>query len=432
MLNLNCEIIIYEVTKKGKRTQNQISIDFVNSLEIESSWREFTDTASITLPRLIDPDIKDWESQDKSFRQHLNLWAKYHPHIEIYLGYQGRRNLAFKGIIRDVKGGVPVTLICEDDMYHFKTKMISYSNKNASLKSIVESFGSITNAKGETIGIDCKEGINLGTFITEKPMTPVKVLEKLKDDYGIYSFIRYDKEHYSHLVIGKEYEVNHGSTIEDIKTKFGGNFIFYNNIIEDDLIYKYEEDINVKVSYVAKGADENDQVKVTYPDDDQKTRIDFSGIYGGVLSGLFNNIHIKESTVEKDLSESAEELVFYTFEHNLKERKKNKNELKELKSKLLNMAKRRLELIKHDGFSGSFTSFGDILIEDDDPRNNIGGFVRHGDHIQLQEQNKTSIIGKVLSKQMYFVDGVTYSFGIDGFRQKIVLGRTKIETNKKG
>ncbi|WP_075341772.1 hypothetical protein [Tenacibaculum agarivorans] len=444
MLTLNCKIIIHEVNEKGLLTNNEISIDFVNQVEIESSWKEFTDIATITLPRNIVPAIKEGVNSKtevsnvskKTFRQHLQLWAKYHPHIEIYLGYNGRENLAFKGIVRDVKGGVPVTLTCEDDMYHFKTKMITYSSKEASLKSIVDSFGVTENAKKELIHVDFEEE-KLGAFITEEPMTPVQVLEKLKDDFGIYSFIRYDKDGKSHLVIGKEYEINHGSNVSGIKTKFGGNFIFHHTIIEDDLEYKFKEDIKVKVTYVAKGIDENDEVKATYPDKDankdQFTGIDTTGLSNDLDFFLNDPLLDENQPTERvltnqsyeDLSEEAEELTFYIFEHDLKKKMKDGIMLGELKEKLRKMAKRRLEIMKYNGFRGGFTSFGDVLSENDDPKNTIGGFVKHGDYIQLREQFKRFDLGVIKRNQNYFVDAVTYSFGESGFRQQIQLGREK-------
>lgn len=422
MLNLNCKIIVYEVTERGKHTENEIVIDFVNQIEIESTWKEFTDTATITLPRFIESEVKGVENPDKNFWKHLQLWAKYHPHIEIYLGYHGRENLAFKGSIRDVQPGIPVTLICEDDMFHFKTKMITYSSKEADLKSIVESFGIIENVRGEKIKFDYAEGEKLGAFITEKPMTPVKILNQLKEKFGVYSFIRYDENHKSHLVIGKEYDINHGSKEGNIKTRFGGNFIFHNNIIENDLEYKYKEDINLKVTFVAKGVDESDEVAVSYKGEENKNlKLSESRTYLEQMTGDYD---LEEG--DKDLDEDIEELTFYIFQHDLKEKKENKEELKKLQDKLRLMAKRRLEITKYDGFRGSFTTFGDQLFEGFSSRDNTGGFVRHGDTINLEEQERVFKLGIIKGHQTYFVDGVTYSFGEGGFRQNIQLGKEKM------
>jgi len=436
MLSLNCKIVIYEINEND--AEKAIEINFVNQIDIESTWREFTDTATITLPRFIDPEITGLEKKDKNFWEHLQLWARHHPHIEIFLGYNGREHLAFKGIIRDVKASVPVTLVCEDDMYHLKTKMITYSAKEATLKSIVQSFTPVYNAIGQEIEVDFDEQEVLGAFITDKPMTPVKILEKLKDDFGIYSFIRCFKEikgdkvtYKSRLVIGKEYQINHGNNANtfnnnDDTLNLGGNFIFHENIIEDELEYKFKEDIQVKVTFIAKGVDENDEVKVTYPDDKQDGQdIDYVLMkHSEYREEFFNNV-IFNKQGNRDLTKEAEELTFYIFEHDLKEKRKDKNKLIVLRKKLLKMAKRRLELIKHDGFTGSFTTFGDALFDEKDIKKNIGGFVRHGNYIKLHEQDRVFKVGKIEDHQDYYVDGVSYSFGESGFRQTIQLGQER-------
>ena len=152
MLVLAGKIVIHAVDEDGTPLKDQIYITTISQIEIESSWREFTDTATITLPRLIDPDIKGLENKS-DFRKQLLLWAKYHPQIEIWLGYGSPTHLAFKGIIREVNGRVPVVLKCEDDMYFFKQRAVSFASDNATLKDITSTFSKL----------------NLGTIVPINP-----------------------------------------------------------------------------------------------------------------------------------------------------------------------------------------------------------------------------------------------------------------------
>ncbi|HSW64984.1 MAG TPA: hypothetical protein VLH56_16980 [Dissulfurispiraceae bacterium] len=66
-------------------------------------------------------------------------------------------------------------------------------------------------------------------------------------------------------------------------------------------------------------------------------------------------------------------------------------------------AEREMERLKHDGYRGSMTCFG-------------APFVQHGDIIELINNEKSDTSGR------YWVDAVSYSFGVGGYRQKIKLG----------
>jgi hypothetical protein len=75
------------------------------------------------------------------------------------------------------------------------------------------------------------------------------------------------------------------------------------------------------------------------------------------------------------------------------------------KSQLQEHATRELERLKYDGWRGDFTAFGEPL-------------VKHGDIVKLKKLNDE----KSEKSGEYWVDKVVYSFGVDGFRQKITLG----------
>ncbi|MEM6830708.1 MAG: hypothetical protein AAF551_09325, partial [Bacteroidota bacterium] len=125
-----------------------------------------------------------------------------------------------------------------------------------------------------------------------------------------------------------------------------------------------------------------------------------------------------------DTTDDLEERTFHHYDPDLK-LKGDPAKLKAIREELKAKAKQNLDLIKYDGFRGSFTTFGDTLFEDPNLKSNLGGFVKHGNYVQLKEQDKIFGVPDEKRNQMYFVDGVTYSYGESGFRQRILLGREK-------
>lgn len=73
------------------------------------------------------------------------------------------------------------------------------------------------------------------------------------------------------------------------------------------------------------------------------------------------------------------------------------------KADLEKVATAEMERLRYDGFRGGFTAFGIPL-------------VKHGDVAELINEQESDKTGS------YFIDGVTYSFGLEGFQQEIKLG----------
>lgn len=393
MVRLACIIKIYE--QEGKEP---LVIDFVHDIKIESSWREFTDTATIILPRIIDPEINI--NSDKDFRARMLQWSKDHPVIEVFLGYEEPNHLAFKGIIRDVKGRVPVELVCEDHMYFLKSGLINtaFPQKDGdSLKTtnVLDFINIYFKVAKRATDIQYKlehiQNINLGAF-TLHNKTPVKFLEKLRDDYGLYSFIRYKKVNDVYtpfLHIGREYP-------REVDKK--GFFRFYDNIIEDDLVYKEYDDVNIQVKYVLQGLKEEDKIEVVIPS--------------------------KDKNIEQ--SEDVEVLEYKYFDPTFKNITDSFSDsigdVDKIKKVLIELAQNKLYQLKYTGFRGAFTTFGDTLYTTSEGEK-VGDFIRHGNVILLREQEKQGLIADIKrTDQLYFVDAVNYNYGLNGFRQEIHLG----------
>lgn len=101
---LNCNITIN--TQDGKT----ISYAVVSDVVVDSSIRQLTDTAIVTVPRKLAHKGKD-----------ITQYVKAGDEITIELGYDDRLKTVFKGFLKRIKTGVPVVLECENEAYALKT-----------------------------------------------------------------------------------------------------------------------------------------------------------------------------------------------------------------------------------------------------------------------------------------------------------------------
>lgn len=296
-----------------------IESSFVNSVSIESGWEQVTDTAKIIMPGAVKLD-KD------SLRE---LVAPGDP-VVIETGYDDENHIAYRGYITGISTKVPINLTCEDEMWQLKQTTITDNLVNATVDSLMaKHFGGY---KTHTLNA------SLGAQFVIDNLTLAKILKKLQESFGLYSFFRGEV-----LTVGKIYDVNTAARV-----RFG----FEQNIIEDDLEYKRKEDVRIEVVAISNMRDGTKlEVKLGDKGGNQRT------------------------------------LNFYDL---------SKNDLKEA-------ATRELDRLKYDGFRGSFTAFGMPV-------------VYHGDIVELSHPRDADKAGD------YWVDKVTTSFGVGGYRQKIELG----------
>lgn len=218
MLNLNCHIEVINI-----QTQQALVFDYVTSVEIESSWKNLTDTAKITLPRKL-------KLQDKLV---ADVIKKGNP-VSIQLGYNGQLVQEFEGYVADVKATVPVEFMCEDMMWKWKQTQITKSWKNASLKEIVYYVADVALFTG-TIHVNDTD--DLGGFVIDHS-SAARVLKLLQEDYGFISYFRGNSELNVGLVA---YPATYSTARYD----------FSKNIISSDLEYKGKEDVKLNVRAVS-------------------------------------------------------------------------------------------------------------------------------------------------------------------------------------
>jgi len=213
--------------------RDEIFVARVSSVVTESSWENLTDTAEIVIPR------KTYFS-DNSLHETL----KRGDAVIIALGYNGELVKEFEGVIAKVVTDVPVRILCEDYMYALKQIRVNKSWKFATLKDI------IADILPDDYNTDIAD-ITLGAVKIEQS-TVAGTLEYLQSEFSIYSYFKGKT-----LVSGKIYTDN----TEVV------NYDFEKNIVSHDLIYKYADDLRIKVTAESFNAD-GKTTKVSVGDDD--------------------------------------------------------------------------------------------------------------------------------------------------------------------
>lgn len=252
-----------------KESGEQYVFDFVTEWETEESVDALTDTAKVTFPRAIN-------------LEGVNLFAGENPlinrgdQLRIEAGYFPEMRVIFEGWITEIKAKIPVEIYAEDDMWLLKNTKVNYPDKSR-LTTIYRSKknGRLLKrpkviAAESTLGqlLDfilpddiayeaVDRNLNLGSFRVEESSV-TKVLEYLKDNYGLHSRFR-----------GGVLYVGFRSNAADTNTEI---FEFENNIISDeDLEYKRAEDISLRV--VVKSIDSaNNKLEVAEGDPDGSVR----------------------------------------------------------------------------------------------------------------------------------------------------------------
>ena len=200
---------------------NKYRFDFVNAIEIESSWEMLTDTCTILLPANL--------GLDKSKLRDL---VKPGDEVSIELGYDDKLTGVFSGFIVGIKPKTPIELHCEDLMYSLKGSPITDTMKQATLKQIVAKHFA-------GIDVECDD-VEIGTINIDK-WSQAMLLEKLRESHGLYSFFRKGK-----LTIGKMYSAA-------LAAKHSFEFGF--NILEENLEYQRKEDMKLKVTAISNNPD---------------------------------------------------------------------------------------------------------------------------------------------------------------------------------
>lgn len=227
----------------------QIELNFVTDITIESSFKNFTDTAEIKIPRKIriagEPDG-------------IKKYIKQGDQVKIELGYDGNLNTEFEGFVSSLKPNIPISILCEDYMYQLKRVKVSNSWKEVTLQDYVGYLVNQYNASGRPqITFECESTSVIGAFILDN-VSVARSLEILKETTGFVAFFRSNR-----LYVGFPYKFDTG---RKEKYKFG------QNVAASNLEYRLTEDVVLNVTATAFKKDGTKiSVNVGDPDGDKRT-----------------------------------------------------------------------------------------------------------------------------------------------------------------
>lgn len=222
-------------------TLGKFKLNYVASLEMETAWNEMTDKLTIRFPRKL-------QDRDKNLLQDL---VRPGAEVQVQIGYDDNLELRFIGYVREVMPHTPLEIVCEDKMYSLKKQAVKpRSWSNAKLEDVLDYMG-IKDYR--LLG-----AFDLGPFqITEKRKTVAKVLERIREMYGLVSFFRLGT-----LCIGNPY---------DAEKQKKHDVAFGVNIIDNDLVFRRKEDIQLKVTAISNFPD-NSKLEVQLGDEDGEER----------------------------------------------------------------------------------------------------------------------------------------------------------------
>jgi hypothetical protein len=231
--------MIAKITFAETDTRKEVIIRKINSVHIESGWKRLTDTAEITIARNV-----------TYFDKHKvkEIFKKGDP-VKIELGYNGNYVTEFEGYITHVSADIPIVIKCEDEMYLLKKVPVNVSLAKANLKELLA-----TILPGYSI-----DALEVEIGAQRHPKTTVaKVLEYLKDEYSLFSYMKGKQ-----LVCGKVYADD--SDEEAIKLHLE------QNVVNNDLNYKSKEDVLIRINAVSTLSN-GDKIEVTVGDETGEER----------------------------------------------------------------------------------------------------------------------------------------------------------------
>lgn len=248
-----------------KKDGTEIAFNFCNAFEISESYENLTDTAKIIVPQKLD-------------LEGVNLFAGANPvfirgdKVKIEAGYYPNSQLLFSGYINKIHAKIPIEIECEDEMFLLKQYTVNYPSK----------VGLITRSKRgkllkhpKVIPFNVKldelldymlpdtpykaiDNIDLGSF-RAKNATPAQVLDKLKSEYGLFSYFVNGT-----LQVGFANDASNTNEA-DIQMEQAV-------INADDLEYRTADQVKIKVKAISMMPDNSKiEVEVGDPDGDQRT-----------------------------------------------------------------------------------------------------------------------------------------------------------------
>lgn len=433
MFRLNAKIKVYE-TISLIPTPKYYEFNYVKDVTIESSYKNLTDTATIVMPKRVFKDSKGFNEGSQSdindFMKKTSIhdYLKLESFVEIFLGYDGDYKPAFRGFITGIEGDNPVRINCEDSMYAFKKiKAVATEikkNDKDTMNTIapnpsmnVDNFNPKTFFESRIKKLKLPIKVNaldedLGNLVINRNQSLAQVFEMLNDK-GIYTYFKMEKlqpvltisnnpQQYGIKEIGSFIDRNFienplvGSLAKGLINKgldllgpklTSMNSAFSSTMFGKNIRFKFRHNIISDNLKVVKETTNNSRIRV---------------------EKFFNNSNIP---LFAELGNPDGQLLKKYVLHNDDNSKElptdqalYKKKSAEIAAELYQYAALRALELKPSGLSGSFTTFGEP-------------FVRPTDRVILENAKEKEKNGT------FQVEKVERTFGSNGYRQTITLGR---------
>ncbi|CAA0144728.1 conserved hypothetical protein [Tenacibaculum maritimum] len=158
-----------------------IQFSVVQSIEIENTTENFSDTATISLPREF-KNAREGRSNLSLAQRNLLEIIKPGDAIKIEAGYDDNLVKEFEGYIDEIGADIPLVIKCEDEMYKLKKKpKINKTFSSVNLETLIKFIAPEYTVKALNMP--------LGKFMIENA-TPYKVIEELKQQYGVRCYFK--------------------------------------------------------------------------------------------------------------------------------------------------------------------------------------------------------------------------------------------------
>jgi hypothetical protein len=219
-----------KITFTSADTGRVIVYDYVCEVEINKSYLTLTDTATITIPRKLiyksgqplnlqnQNDYKDYvvlpalsDTENTAYVVGADALFKVGDKVKIEIGFFPNMQTRFEGYISKVVSSLPIQIQCEDKMWILKKSNVIFHNpdtwvkvvkrkheyitagQSLTLKQLLDGILNFVSEKIDYVTVD--DNINLGKIRIDN-VNAAKVLEILKDRYGLYSYFRDDGKLY--------------------------------------------------------------------------------------------------------------------------------------------------------------------------------------------------------------------------------------------
>lgn len=221
----------------GNAKIGEYTFRMVHHIEITKSVDLLADTAIIKLPT-------KFKIKQNNVLKYTEEAIKIGDVVTITLGYEGKYSgVEFRGYVKKIKPTYPLEIVCEDAFWLLRRKNITKNWDGAtSLKEVLEEVVKDT----EVVLADNIPDMPLSDFIIQNA-NGAQVLQRLKQDFRLTSFINDDNQLYCGLT---QFTNINESVIYDLN----------NNIIKNNLEFKTSDERNIKVRYTYLAPDGNTKV----------------------------------------------------------------------------------------------------------------------------------------------------------------------------